>query len=103
MTIALGQTWGNVKALRAFRVLRPLRLVSGVPSMLFLVFYELYIIIRNCVISDIFLLRSSGRVELDSQSDASVVPYCTSCRVRSYNLCHYWLGVIPWKDAPNLL
>ena len=32
MTIALGQTWGNVKALRAFRVLRPLRLVSGVPS-----------------------------------------------------------------------
>ena len=35
MTIALGQTWGNVKALRAFRVLRPLRLVSGVPSMNF--------------------------------------------------------------------
>ncbi|XP_028397956.1 voltage-dependent L-type calcium channel subunit alpha-1D-like [Dendronephthya gigantea] len=33
MTIALGQTWGNVKALRAFRVLRPLRLVSGVPSL----------------------------------------------------------------------
>jgi hypothetical protein len=42
MTIALGSTWGNVKALRAFRVLRPLRLVSGVPSMQFLVLISCY-------------------------------------------------------------
>jgi hypothetical protein len=50
-----------------------------------------------------FFLRSSGRVELDSQSDDSAVPHCSSCRFRSYNLCHHWLGIIPRQDAPNLL
>lgn len=48
----------NVKALRAFRVLRPLRLVSGVPSKIFDLVYDykvltLFTIYLNNVCSQI--------------------------------------------------
>lgn len=39
----------DVKALRAFRVLRPLRLVSGVPSKIFRSKYILYLIELLCL------------------------------------------------------
>ncbi|CAK1546630.1 unnamed protein product [Leptosia nina] len=68
----------DVKALRAFRVLRPLRLVSG-------------------------STKSSNRVKFDIKSDGALIPYCLSGTLRYHHLRYHWLGAVLWSPSRHLL
>lgn len=88
----------DVKALRAFRVLRPLRLVSGVPSEL-LIFPP-----QNCS-TNVFLSfrRSSGRSEFNSTSHGAFTSHRASRHLRYHYLRNYRIRVILGEIAQNVL
>lgn len=79
----------DVKALRAFRVLRPLRLVSGVPSKHYstIIYYDRtwecywYVVYWLNV-----LRRSSGCSKLNSSGYGAVAPHRSSGTLRHHNL-----------------
>lgn len=96
----------DVKALRAFRVLRPLRLVSGVPStytlpMFSLTFPSSLRILTNMRVFN--LLRSSSRVEFNSSSYGAFITYCPFSYIRHYYLCDYWFRTLLWQITCHLL
>lgn len=98
---AAGKPGGlDVKALRAFRVLRPLRLVSGVPSMypgiiltvdIFVSYFQLKVFI--C------LTRFTDCVKLDHESHGPSSPHRYAGYVCHHHLCHHWSGAVYWQDA----
>ncbi len=87
----------DVKALRAFRVLRPLRLVSGVPSKF-----------SNCkTVSQKNTFRNfsrfTSRHELYSSCNGAIVAYCTFGYFCYNYLCNCGTGAIFWKATLHLL
>lgn len=78
----------DVKALRAFRVLRPLRLVSGVPSkspieILSFYCYDL-----------LYFQRSSGRSQFNFKSNGAFTSHCTPRDFRHHYIRYHWIGAI---------
>lgn len=96
----------DVKALRAFRVLRPLRLVSGVPSNVHnasnsdSLFLSLRIL-NHVNVSNLF--RSSSRVEFNSSSYGAFITYCPFSYICHYYLCDYWFRALFWQTACHML
>lgn len=89
----------DVKALRAFRVLRPLRLVSGVPSKL-LIFHP-----ENCL-TDVFPVpswRSSGRSQLNSTSHGAFTSHRPSRHLCYHYLRNYRVRIVLGQIAQNVL
>ena len=90
----------DAKALRAFRVLRPLRFLSGIPSKS-TPFYSAenlnlignismyYPMIINIVY---FHDRSANRFERYTDGNDTTLPYCTSRHVCNHHLRNYWIG-----------
>ena len=80
----------DVKALRAFRVLRPLRLVSGVPSKLLIVqairIKSTYLYFLPC--------RSTGRSQLNSTSHGAFTSHRTPRYICYHNLRNHWTGIV---------
>lgn len=85
----------DVKALRAFRVLRPLRLVSGVPSnypkALHNFMYFMYFMIS--------LHRFTSCFEFNSTCHGAFASHCTAGAVRDHHLCNYRIGIVFWEIA----
>lgn len=98
----------DVKALRAFRVLRPLRLVSGVPSewCISLIVVDLF---DNDAkrdekeVIDVILCRFTSCSQCNSSCNDSSLPHCSSRLIRHCHLCHYRIGIVLWKTAFNLV
>lgn len=100
----------DVKALRAFRVLRPLRLVSGVPSKFFISFSLSLHFAEIFITADVFFLssfsntkRSPGRSQFNFASHGAFASHRTSRYFRYHNLRNYWAGVVLGQTSPNLL
>lgn len=100
----------DVKALRAFRVLRPLRLVSGVPSELnrlnFLFQIHISDIIwpvlkLNLILEWIIKTfnRFTGCPEFDPESDGPASPHRPSCPIRHNNIRYNRARTFLGKDA----
>lgn len=85
----------DVKALRAFRVLRPLRLVSGVPSK------------HSMTCEEAWLLHILSRLASGSQQYPDgydpVAPHCIARPLRHDHLCNHWSGALFRYPSPNLL
>lgn len=90
----------NVKALRAFRVLRPLRLVSGVPSKLSKLFP---IISANIVIQKTIDHRFAGSLELNYQSYGAFTPHRITRHICDRYLRYNWFGIIRGPNAQHML
>lgn len=96
----------DVKALRAFRVLRPLRLVSGVPS-------ESNGLGSVCVsMCPVWLytwstlclsVRSADCVELHHEGDGSSAPHRSAGSLCHHHLCHHRSGALHRTHAQDLL
>ena len=90
----------DMKALRAFRVLRPLRLVSGVPSKeadtSVKTFYSYIVII--CVVVEIprrcLSTRLAGGDELHHEVNAAAVPHHTARLLHGHHLLHHGSGAL---------
>lgn len=89
----------DMKALRAFRVLRPLRLVSGVPSK------WKHLLLLTCLISQVAWLkcnvssRPAGGDELHSQIHAALVPHLFAGLLHGHHLCHHRPGAFQMQNA----
>lgn len=91
----------DVKALRAFRVLRPLRLVSGVPSKIFMwnsCLYSDYVSIpvdrarrkkRDVTNVSVDLCRSASSPKLYFESDDTPSPYRSAGSIRHHYLRYH--------------
>lgn len=96
----------DVKALRAFRVLRPLRLVSGVPSEstgLASVCVSYVVRIMYTWSALCLSVRSADCVELHHEGDGSSAPHCSAGSLRHHHLCHHWSGALHRTHAQDLL
>ena len=87
----------DAKALRAFRVLRPLRFLSGIPSKS--TTFHLAKFLRHIskyypMIINIFLFhdRSPNRFERYTDGNDTTLSYCTSCHVCNHHLRNYRIG-----------
>lgn len=95
----------DVKALRAFRVLRPLRLVSGVPSK----FPRLWRGLTVCMVNGCphvqlcVSIRSADCVELHHEGDGSFASHCSAGSLRHHHLCHHRSGALHRTHAQDLL
>ena len=85
----------DAKALRAFRVLRPLRFLSGIPSKLIKhknnFRHKGIKITATTLSSSKFNFRSTNCSECNFDGDDSFVSYCTSCTVCHHNLRNHWI------------
>lgn len=96
----------DVKALRAFRVLRPLRLVSGVPSKNRLFYKWIFVVLTSqrihrdwvCIV-----FRFADCVELYHEGYGSSAPHWTAGHVCHHHLCHHWIRALYREDAQELL
>ena len=110
---AAGKPGGlDVKALRAFRVLRPLRLVSGVPSASFI-----HCSLFECVFACVFLcfiitcttekcvcfVRFTNCIELHHESHGPPSAHRYVGHVCHHHLCYHWLGAFYRQDAQDVL
>ena len=102
----------DVKALRAFRVLRPLRLVSGVPS-------EWHIpglggdgreweewgaeLTLPLLCPPMAPYRPAHSAQFHHEGSGAAVAYCTSCALCHHHLRHHWTGAVPRTHAQNVL
>lgn len=94
----------DVKALRAFRVLRPLRLVSGVPSEFTGGVCERVCVLYCCTCVKLFVsVRSADCVELHHEGNGSSAPHCSAGSVRHHHLRHHWSGALHRTHAQDLL
>lgn len=95
----------DVKALRAFRVLRPLRLVSGVPSTFSFCFFLnlMIIILYKKKKTLIFLRRSASCIEFNSSCYGAIITYCSFSNIRYNNLCNYWPRIVFGENAYHML
>lgn len=85
----------DVKALRAFRVLRPLRLVSGVPSRCFPNAGKFLMLSRA-------VFRFAGGAKLNSTCHGTFVTHRSLGVVRHYYLRYNRVGIILRRDAQDL-
>lgn len=107
---AAGKPGGlDVKALRAFRVLRPLRLVSGVPSA-FVTRCSLFLNSCPCASPHMQHLtvcvcpvRFTDCVELHHESHGPPPAHWYVGHVRHHHLRHHRLGAVHRQDAQELL
>ena len=81
----------DVKALRAFRVLRPLRLVSGVPSKT--------IHISQNLPTLIFPRRFTSCAQQYNNGNDPPFPHRTPSSLCDTHLCHHWSGALLWHLA----
>lgn len=82
----------DVKALRAFRVLRPLRLISGLPSLQ----------VGNCELLSTWQYPPPGCHQLNLQGHGPTLPCCTACPFRHPHLRHHWSWTL-LRNAPQRL
>ena len=92
----------DAKALRAFRVLRPLRFLSGIPSKSTTFHLAKFLRLTKIgniskyypMIINIFLFhdRSPNRFERYTDGNDTTLSYCTSCHVCNHHLRNYWIG-----------
>lgn len=103
---AAGKPGGlDVKALRAFRVLRPLRLVSGVPSKC------VFMCSSDCIFVHIYsdsdsvcdVCRSADCVELHHEGHGASASHWSAGHVCHHHLRHHWAGALHRQDAQDLL
>lgn len=80
----------DVKALRAFRVLRPLRLVSGVPSWYSHFKHNISISLRINV-NDFTPWRLASRSECNSKGHGTSFAHSHARYVRDHHLRHHWV------------
>ncbi len=107
---AAGKPGGlDVKALRAFRVLRPLRLVSGVPSA-FVIYCSSFECVFACAPSHVHywkmcvcLVRFTDCVELHHESHGPPSAHRYAGHVRHHHLRHHRLGAFYRQDAQDVL
>ena len=84
----------NVKALRAFRVLRPLRLISGLPSLQ---------VGNTHFFLQFDLSFMPGCHQLNLQGHGPTLPCCTACPLCHPHLCHHWSWTLLRNARPCLL
>ena len=98
----------DAKALRAFRVLRPLRFLSGIPSKS--IPYDLR---KHLQINYIFCFlkitykfsfqkRSPNRFERDPHGNDTTFSYCTSRTFCYHHLRNYWIGDVPRHSSYSM-
>ena len=97
----------DVKALRAFRVLRPLRLVSGVPSKLPESAMSTSVSPQRTAVMRISKVdrlhcRSAGRAQLNSPCHGAIITHSSIGTFCDYYLRHYRLGIILRENAQNV-
>lgn len=108
---AAGKPGGlDVKALRAFRVLRPLRLVSGVPSaFVFLCEMQclLFVLKKKSALRTVnvcvCLIRFTNCVELHHESHGAPSPHRYAGHVCHHHLCYHRFGALHRQDAQDVL
>lgn len=99
----------DMKALRAFRVLRPLRLVSGVPSEESPLPPSLFVNINMQGLYFVFLMfihsfiRFAGGDELHPEVHASSLPHHLAGPLHGHHLLHYGTGTLQVQNAQDLL
>ena len=84
-----------MKALRAFRVLRPLRLISGVPSE--------YCASLALEINSFHSFRSANCDERHPDGDHPSDEHCPPRALRHHHLLNYWVGAVHGSLPQDLL
>ena len=86
----------DLRTLRAIRVLRPLKLVSGVPS-------KLTLISNRPAIMALSPIRLASGPQVHSESPGPADADRLACHVCHRHLRHHWAGVLLWRSAQVLL
>lgn len=89
----------NLKILRAIRVLRPLKLVSRVPSQLTNC-HNFTMNHLKCICTlTLFFIRSSSRTLLYFESNGTTATNRITCFICNHHICYHWIGILLWNFA----